>query len=224
MISARFVAFGVAVAATAICFPAEAQTLYRCGKSFQDRPCDSAAPGKAVSTGASAPQTTAGSTASSLACAQRGENAKRIAWAREVGKTRDEQLAGSTSPDHRNLIAEVYQMRGNAYEVSAAVEAKCAEKEKEARAAAAAITLLQEQAAASPTAGNSGERTSPANQQAANQQESANSAAKKERCDGFASQLQGLQDNERAGGSASQMDSLKKQRRDIEAKRQAAAC
>jgi len=52
----------------------------------------------------------------------------------------------------------------------------------------------------------------------------ASAASRKNRCDGLAGALENLQDAERTGGSARHMDSLKKQRRDVETKMQAAGC
>lgn len=209
------------VVAMVIAMPLQAQTLYRCGKSFQDRPCDTGTQGKVVSV--SAQMQTQASSAVDMGCVARGDRAKRIMWAREVGKTKEDQIASSTSARDRNLINEVYQMRGTSNDVGAAIETKCvADKERAAQAAAAVLALQPEQgtsANAQPLAVEQAAPVKPASDQVV-----ANAASKKQRCDSLNSQLQDIKNSERGGGSASAMDSMRSRRRAVEAQLQGEGC
>lgn len=118
-----------------------AQTMYRCGSSFQDHPCAAGQAGVALGSGA-APRAARGasSTASaspSVRCTQRGVAAQQISWMREAGKTEQEQAA-TAGPDKRDLVAEVYGRHGSSVEVRAAIEADCAAREARAAELAAA--------------------------------------------------------------------------------------
>ena len=67
-------------------------------------------------------------------CTLRGEKAQKISWIRETGALMERQLAGAKSPAEKKLIQDVYQKRGTAVEVRAAVETDCREeKERMAR-------------------------------------------------------------------------------------------
>jgi hypothetical protein len=197
-------------------FPAQAQTMYRCGQSYQDRPCSAGTSAKIVSTGApqhqSSPQASA--TVSNPICAQRGDQAKKIVWAREVGQTKDDQLSKANTPDQRLLIEEVYLTRGRADEVAAAIATKCVsdqERAELARALAAAVAGSSPAgaAASSPDVAKNTERQS---------------EAKAARCRSIDDDLRVIQNQERAGGSAEIMDSLRKQKRSVEDNRQKEGC
>ena len=81
-----------ALAAMALCAPAEAQTMYKCGRQYQDRPCDAGQQGKVV--GGAAPSQAAPKPGADAECAQRGSAALNIIWAREGGATAERQLSG----------------------------------------------------------------------------------------------------------------------------------
>jgi len=117
-----------------------AQTMYRCGSSFQDHPCAGGQAGTVIGTSPvpQAPRAASGATgAPSVRCTQMGIAAQKISWSREAGKTESEQAAAA-GPDRRELIAEVYARRGSSVEVRASIEADCAAAEAREQAAAMA--------------------------------------------------------------------------------------
>lgn len=120
----------------ALHLPVQAQSLFRCGNTYQDQPCNATQQGKVVgNTGAA--RAAAPQPAADAACARRGSQAQKIMWGREAGQTAEVQLAAASSEADRRLIADVYGRRGGSVEVRAAVEADCAaERERAARAAA----------------------------------------------------------------------------------------
>lgn len=116
----------------ALAAPAWAQKAYRCGTVYQDRPCATAqADGKVVNT-TGAGQAVASDPRVDAECARRGNAAQRMAWARESGKTEQEQ-AGGLAGEQRELLAEVYRRRGSSVDVRKSIEADCmADKERAA--------------------------------------------------------------------------------------------
>jgi hypothetical protein len=125
---------------------AHGQTLYRCGSSYQDRPCDSADNQRVVGHGQNASaDAAAGSPASGGAsvsaaaqgqCRQRGVAAEKIMWAREAGQTLPQQLADTARPVNPDLANDVYQRHGSAAEVRRAVEQDCLADAQQAAEAA----------------------------------------------------------------------------------------
>jgi hypothetical protein len=114
-----------------------AQTLYRCGNSFQDKPCAAGQPGKIVSKDSAGRTGSASVSASASAagpadaqCRQRGEAAKKIVWAREAGALEGQMLAKAQNDEERAMIQEVYRQRATAPEMKQIIEANCI-KEKE---------------------------------------------------------------------------------------------
>lgn len=104
-----------------------AADFYRCGNSYQDTPC----------TGISAKNQTAKSNAKAINsdslqpakidtdCRQRGDDAKKIMWARETGKTLNQQLESAKDDSKQALIKDVYNHRGSSLEVRNAIEQEC---------------------------------------------------------------------------------------------------
>lgn len=196
---------------------AEAQTMYRCGQSFQDKPCNAGTAGRIIGTGDPQPTTSPQAVAAVTdpLCAQRGDRAKKIVWAREVGRTKDDQLGNASTQDERLLIEEVYLMRGRAEEVASAVATKCVAEQERARAAAKLAALLAPPQANPPLAAAAADPATDAEKQA---------AAKASRCKAIDSELRSIHDQERTGGSAGTMDSLRNQKRNAEARRQKEGC
>lgn len=215
---------------------AVAQKTYRCGNTFQDRPCNATQASQAAGNATTAPA--AAAPAIDAECRQRGGDAQKIAWARESGRTREQQLekidgeraSASRKAYERTLIAQVYEQHGSSAAVRAAIEADCvAEKQKAAETAAAAKALgLQAPQARTgiPSAAPVGSSTD--ERRAAEQRAQTTSAREAQRrqdlCESLNFQLDDLRNRERAGGSAAKMESLGRQRRDIEAKRSASRC
>ena len=212
-----------AVACSAV--PASAQTMYRCGSSFQDHPCAGGQAGQVIGNGAGAD---AGRTASSASprlsaeCAQRGIAAQKIKWMREAGKTQQDQLAaGKDSPD---LIADVYNRQGSSVQVRAAIEQDCmAEQDRNAQAAAlvgAANKAKAGNGAASAPAGGAAATPAVAAQPAPDNA----AAAKAASCKALKSQLDVIRSQQRTGGSVAALDALRQQYSDTTGKIRATGC
>lgn len=123
------VRLGLLVAAAS----AGAQTMYRCGSVYQDRPCANAQDSRVIGRGQPA-EPGAAAPAVDAECAARGEVAQRIMWRREAGMTAAEQR--SVHREHVLILDDVYRRRGTSVEVRRAVEADCvAEKTRSAEAA-----------------------------------------------------------------------------------------
>lgn len=159
----------------ALSLAAPAHALYRCGNTFQDKPCvagvtetpvnpalrlaksqaaATAAPGTAPGAGA-APARAAGLSFAAV-CAQMGVDAQRVVWNREGGATQESQISAPAGLGPRGdmvkVIESVYNRRGSAPEIRSAIEAEyLVEKQRQADAAAM-LRSLNEQAGNSPSA------------------------------------------------------------------------
>jgi hypothetical protein len=145
----------ILVALLGLATPAVAQTMYRCGSTYQDQPCSAAqSSGSVVGGSARAPvPKDAGSSPGSVtlvtpvsdpSCRQRGLAAERIRWSKEGGRTL--QQAEDADVANSAFLRNVYGRPGTAAEVRVAVEADCNDEQQRAleaarlNAAAAAIT------------------------------------------------------------------------------------
>jgi hypothetical protein len=211
---------------------AGAQTMYRCGNKYQDRPCDAGQQGKAIGSTGTSSQAASGST--DAECAQRRTDAQKMMWAREAGTTAEVMLAeletqrisASQKAQQRKLVLAVYQKRGTAPEVAAAIAADCmAEKERAAQAAALAAEIMKAQGQgqvqpAAPAGTQSQASGASQGQDAA----AAQAAQKKAQCDSLNAQLESNSSNARAGGSPATMDRYNREREVIHGKRRDAGC
>ena len=233
---------GIVLTALALmCTSAQGQRMYRCGNQYQDTPCGGGQQGKSVNT-SGAGKSVAASTASDPECAARGAASQKISWAREGGATLEKQMADLRAKGQDgdaaqvNLITAVYYKRGTAPEVRTAIEADCA-AEKDRAAQAAALRLAAEKLegkganastaapAASGTASKSGAEGSLAVTQASGSGSVVgDTSAKKTECDSLSRQVEGVRNNQRAGGNSAQMESMNNQRRALEAKQRTAGC
>jgi hypothetical protein len=230
----------MAMAVTVLLVPGTpgAQTLYRCGNQYQDTPCEAGKPGKRVSGGA--PRAAAApSAAVDGDCSRRGERALQIIWAREAGATEDQQLAkagaSGEAAGQRHLIQAVYEKRGSAASIRAAIESDClAEKEKIRQAqamSAAAAKLMQEvpgQEHGIPAAPSSPASERVATTQSSGAETSASARAaeemRKRECSRMRDELAALRDQQRRGGNAATMESFRDQRRSLERSLSSAGC
>ena len=220
----------VITAALLLSNPTTAQTLYRCGNQYQDKPCEKGEPAKRISAGAKR-TASAATPASDAECARRGERALKIVWARETGATAEQQLAEvpSSAPDQQRLVTAVYEKRGSAPEIRAAIEADCmAEKEKlkQAQAMAAAAAQMMEKvpsdmrpapAPATVSTGAAAPGVVQGDQKAA---EAAERRFREEQhlktCARLREDMATTRSQQRAGGDASTMDNLNERRRWLE--------
>lgn len=211
----------------------QAQSMYRCGSVYQDRPCDGKDPGKRIgSTGSSEP---AYKPVADAECAQRGADTLKIVWRREAGASAQKQMddidaqRAQCGMDQKRLIAEVYNKRGSAPEVRAAIEADCVqEKEKAAQAAA--------WAAAMPTAGKApsanGASTSASSETEVKtsdarrrEDDAAREEANRKRvCDDLKSDLADIQGRQRTGGDVREMERLNQKSRDKQSQLNRGGC
>ncbi len=121
-VSSRFCVAMLLSAATPLLM---AQNLYRCGNSYQDKPCD---PGqKSQIIGTLPGNGNSGNPRAILdgECTRRGEDAKKIIWMREGGATQDALLADAKTEERRKLISDIYAQRGNSSDVRSAIEKDC---------------------------------------------------------------------------------------------------
>jgi hypothetical protein len=107
----------------------QAQTMYRCGSNYQDKPCANGQQGVVVGTAKTSSQsTTTPAPSVDPSCKRRGEDAKKIIWMREAGAQKNDLLAKSTSTEQSQLIADIYAVRGNANDIRANIEKSCMEE------------------------------------------------------------------------------------------------
>jgi hypothetical protein len=197
----------------------QAQTMYRCGNVYQDRPCDAGKPGRAVGstrTDAAAPAVAR----VDAECAQRGKDSLKIVWSREGGATLERLLDEAKTAEDKRLVRDVYRRPGGASTVQAAVEADCVvEKQKAEEETAKAI-------AAALKAGRDG--TLPAPEPASPQRPQERAAhepdRKKQQCAQLDAQLESLRARERAGGDVRRMEALNDERRALRAQMSRAGC
>lgn len=105
---------------------ASAQTMYRCGTSYQDQPCSVAQPAGSVIRGAAPSSSDSGSSSASGSdptCRLRGIDAEKIRWAKEGGRTLQQAVDADSA--RAAFLQDVYARRGTAAEVRIAVENAC---------------------------------------------------------------------------------------------------
>jgi hypothetical protein len=198
----------------AIFAQAQAQTLYRCGRVYQDRPCEAGAKSKVVGSTGAADAAVPATAGVDPECVQRARDSQKIVWAREGGASEERLLAEAKSARERRLIQDVYRRPGAASTVQVAVQADCvAEKQREEQEAALAIAaaLKARRAAAdapAPGYGSSAQASAPQSARADVEAEQ-----RKRDCARYNADMDRLRAEERAGGSSARMDSLNERRR-----------
>ncbi len=217
---------------------AMAQKMYRCGSVYQDHPCSGEQPGKVIGS-YSAPNPEADTAkAADPACAARGVRSQKISWAREAGRTQEEQL--NASPRDSDLILEVYGMRGSAPTIRAAVVANCvALRERENQAAmledaAAQLRGGRRSGVVDRGAAMQGDQAVDSSRTATggaasiggSSRSRANSSGqgKSENCRVYSEEKEEIQRWQRIGGSIGTMESLNEQMRGLEKRKSAAGC
>jgi hypothetical protein len=213
------------------------QKMYRCGNSYQDRPCEGAQVSKEVrSFVTSAPQTAVAS--EDAQCRQRGVAAQKIVWSREGGALAEKLIAEAATKsrdvnaaaDMKSLIIEVYNKRGSAPEVRAAIEADCVAAKKQAALTAeiiAAEVKLQGKDTPAANAGPSRAKETESPVTVAPKNETpVNNAAENHRtlCASISNKIEVIQSAQRGGGSVAAMDNLRQRAQDAAAERVRAGC
>ncbi|CAN5693540.1 hypothetical protein BH11PSE12_BH11PSE12_20170 [soil metagenome] len=214
----RFVAIAaLAVAGLAVSAAAPAQSMYRCGSTYQDRPCENGQPGKIIGTVPKA----ADKAPMDLACVRRGEETKKIIWAREGGALRDHLIAEANTGERKKLIADVYAIRANSGEVRAAIENECmAEKSRAQQGGYASEDEMsnRERYAGKKIGNGAGDKNQSGSDRSAENANNANAQQEQKRaqCDLLSGKLASSRRQQNAGGSGATMDNLNRQQRETE--------
>ncbi|MBI2749660.1 MAG: hypothetical protein HYX43_10060 [Burkholderiales bacterium] len=199
--------FWMSVALAACATGASAQRMYRCGSTYQDRPCETGVADKVFrSGGAEAAGANVLKSVADPDCIQRGVQAQQIMWARESGKTAEQLSQQAAGESQRRLIAEVYALRGSAPQVRETIQAKC-QQDKE-RAASNPVAPVKP-AASEATRGFNPAGTPVSGYNA---------------CDDYKAQLENTRSQERQGGSVQLMESLRQRRSSLESTARAQGC
>ncbi len=208
------------------CSSASAQSMFRCGNAYQDRPCDGAQQTKVVRGIGTGTAQSAAKPGTDAACAQRGVEAQKIVWAREAGAMSDQLLAKSKNKDERDLIVEVYRRRGTSSSVRESIEADCVSEKEKAAQFAALVAATQPPAKAAPAgAGEPKNADAGATAARVSKDKAARDAADHKReCNRLNVQLEKIVSQQRAGGSIEAMETLNQEKRDIQKSMSDAAC
>lgn len=203
--------FGTSIALSlSLSASVQAQTMYRCGSVFQDRPCDNGQQGKII--GVNRAPGNADKPALDPSCTRRGDEAKKIIWSREGGASAEKLMAEATTGEARKLISDVYAIRANSSEVRAAIENACMAEKTRARQDG---YMPDEDAPASP---RNAERKTPATSEAPKRADGTDNTAARKRaqCDMLKSQLASNRNSQRAGGGGNTMNSLNQEKSELE--------
>lgn len=208
-----------------------AQTMYRCGATYQDRPCsgvDSKPVGGHIRQAAGQ---SVGASSIDPVCAARGTAAQKLMWEKESGRTLDEQLAKPGAD--LGLARNVYGRRGSSLDVRRAIEADCVKEMEQASQAAALLNAagkVQQPGVAVPAGsplqvppggvGVASAGGSPSAEEVAARK----AAAKAATCASLATGLDELNQAQRTGGDAAHMDVLAARVRDTQSRKRAAGC
>ncbi len=221
---------------------ASATDFYRCGNVYQDTPCANA--GINNKTIKSSAKTTSGVSDNNdlqqfakidADCKQRGDATKKISWAREGGKTLDQQLETAKDGQTQALMRDVYNHRGSSLDVRNAIEQECMQQKEQDKLADKLIIEAQKlrnngkAGIASPVSSNT--QLNPASGEI-NVKEAKNSDAEnrtrsddnKTKCSNLKTDAEDIATQRRRGGSANYMNDLKRQLEQVEIQLKAAGC
>lgn len=215
-----------------------AANLYRCGNSYQDRPCKEAATNKPIKNIAQSSSKVADGNHAvqkiDTDCMQRGDAAKKIMWAREVGKTADQQIEEAQSSYSRALVRDVYNHRGSSLEVKNAIEQECMQQKEQDRLAEKLILEAErlrgsrgvsvESSANSKAQLKPAQESDQAGQNVSVVEKTSDSDEKKNKCIGLKSKLESIAGKRRTGGGASYTDDLKQRKGQLESDMRSQGC
>lgn len=218
-----------------LALPSPAQALYKCGNSYQDKPCTGAAieaPVNPAIRNATAPAPVAPQRAAASPfapeCGRIGVEAQRVVWQREAGATQEKQIAevprGNAYDEMVKTINAVFSRRGTAPEIRAAVEAECLVEKQRQADAVAMLKALNEQAgnrpgqlpavAPAPTQSPVATNTAIADPQ----------ADARTTCKSLRAQDDAMRASQASRGDAATMKTIREQRSRMEEKLSAAKC
>ena len=231
-----WITIGATMIALTFCAPVSAQKVYRCGSTYQETPCPAGQETKKLDT--VTPAQSSARPGADAACIQRGADSLKIVWAREAGQIAEKQLADvdgknlstQKKAEDKKLITDVYQHRGSATEIRAAIEAECmAEKTRLAQAAALAAAAAglagQTQSKEAATKPGPGEDEIKAADARRRDEDAVQEAMrKKNRCAALNEQAENILREQRKGVSAPVMTRLTQQRDKVQAAMREAGC
>lgn len=215
----------------------QSQTMYRCGSSYQDKPCANGQQGVVIGKNQARTQNSADTTeAVDLVCKRRGEEAKKIIWMREGGAQKNDLLTKSNSDEQSQLITDIYAVRGNSNDIRANIEKNCMQERAlrtelikrlgvvpDAEMVQALRKTQQAQQAPDKSADKSNaklvqqDKTTAANAAENYASDTDNLAAKKRLpCPNLKMQLEIVNANLRAGADVTTMQGLQQQKRSLE--------
>lgn len=221
----------VTLAGLLVSASAQAQTMYRCGATYQDRPCAGAESKPVGSHVRQAAGQSVGVASIDPVCAARGTAAQKLMWEKESGRTLDEQL---TKPGADiGLARNVYGRRGSSLDVRRAIEADCVKEMDQANEAAALLKAASKVQQPSAAGGIGNQVASPSGgvgvasagaQPQVEDVAARKAATKAATCATLATELNELNQAQRTGGDAARMDVLAARVRDTQSRKRAAGC
>jgi hypothetical protein len=187
------------------------------GQALRKRHADPAVPFGAAAGGARRPRA--------------GEQAQRIVWKREGGATLEQQLAERAtvlSPDDQaKTVRSVYARRGSAPDIRSQIEAECmADKEKEAQAQELLKQLRKDagETGAAPAAPAATPARAADAGAAAATQPAPSTKPSASHCSSLKRSVEYTKSRLAQGGSASQMETMQRDRRDAEKSLRESGC
>lgn len=196
----------------------QAQTMYRCGSNYQDKPCANGQVGKvigsqknsAVNGEPSEPKVTV-----DPVCLRRSEEAKKIIWMRQGGAAKDEVMAKMDGMEQQGLVNEVYATRGDTPQIRAAIEKRCmTERVMFKRPENMSDAELLNAARVLEKRVNAAEKAEAARVPVAEQE--APAAKRKLPCPNIKMQLEIVNNSIRAGADVPTLQQLNQQKRELE--------
>ncbi len=204
-----------------------AQTLYKCGSNYQDKPCANGQTSKVIGTQRNAatevdPKAEPKGAIDPI-CAKRSEDAKKIIWMRQGGAAKEDVLAKSDSLAQQRLIDEVYATRGDTPQIRASIEKRCMESRMPQRSpeSMSDAELLSVAKALEKRINNAekaeANRVSPVEQEAP-------APKRKLPCQNIKMQMEIVNNSIRAGADTQTLQQLNQQKRDLEKDLAAGSC
>ncbi|MFZ6819953.1 hypothetical protein [Undibacterium sp. Ji22W] len=216
---------------------AQSQTMYRCGSSYQDKPCANGQQGVVIGNNQARTQNSTDVTeVVDPVCKRRGDEAKKIIWMREGGAQKNDLLAKSSSDEQSQLISDIYAVRGNSNDIRTNIEKNCMQ-ERALRSDlskrlgvvpdAEMLQALRKAQQAMQTTDKSADKSngkvtqqdkSTVTSAAENAASDADNVGTKKRlpCPNLKTQLEIVSANLRAGADVATMQSLQQQKRSLE--------
>ena len=200
--------------------------LYRCGNTFQDTPCVGAIKSKIITNIDHASKLKHSAEIIDNDCFQKGEIAKKIMWMREIGKTAKDQTNTATDLLTKQVIAQVYQLKGSSLQVKGMVERDCMQqKEKDLLFAKMMVEAQRLRNDASPagsvTINNQAQKPIVNKSKSQTSKEDLNFNAA---CSNYPAQLEAIAVKRKKGGPVGYMEELKQSQLKIETEAKLLSC